>query len=466
MPKQINENYKGSFKSVIDLSLIAKENDGALPKEIQVLPCGEFMTAPYGPLTIDEGIFDQMVGNFDRDVRKAVPIDVDHDGGKAAGWINKLINKGKDGLWAIVEWNKYGKELLTEKLYKLFSPEWSFDYVDPEHSTHHGAVLVAGSLTNRPLFKEMPLLVASDGTIEKNKDLTKPNQIMLLLDSKQFTANDMPKTLEEILKLQVADRSEDDLKVISEAKEKGELSDEQKAQLETENKPAETDAEKAAREAQEKIDADAKAKADADAAEAEKVEGQKEAETAAQEEKLEACETGLIKTGLSKEEAHTAAEKMIADVKAGKENVTIAASELKRLQSIEISNLKAQEELQKVEIGKEVEALIANDKGGKILPKSKDAIVNFILACSDAQKKDFMSILNALPDVKIAGEIGGDGKPLTAAEQLTKLVEDKMVASKTANEKMTKADAYRLVIQENPELAKAYDRETQEANKK
>jgi hypothetical protein len=435
----MKQTFKGSFKTAVDLTLIAQENGGKLPDEICVLPYGIWQTVPYGEIRVDENVFNQMIANFNSKVRKAVPIDVDHDGGKAAGWITGLINKGQEGLWAIADWTKYGKELLEDRLYRLFSPEWAFDYVDPEYSTHHGAVLVAGSLTNRPVFKELPLLIANDGTESKDKDLTKGNKNMLLLSSEGNTMNKA-----DILKKPVAERSTEENDFLSKVTD---FSTEEQAQLDAEKKTAE---EAEAKAKADKEAADAKAKEEAEA----KAKEEEAAKTAAEKEDLGACVASLIKTGKSEEEAKTAAEKMIADVKAAKENVSIKASELAELKKAAEANKQAQEALRRVATEKEVGTFIANDKGGKILPKSKDAMVDFIMSCSEPQKAAFLEIVKGLPEIKITGQKGDDThEGLTAKEKVDNLVADKVKAG-------TKADkAISQVFSENPALAKQYNDE-------
>src|SRR3972149_5528406 len=129
MPKATNDNqtFKGKFESATDLGTLMAANDGNLPEEIPVLPKGEFMTMPYGNMVLDDKCFDDMIANFERKVRRATPVDVDHSmngESRAAGWIKKLLNKA-DGLWASVKWNKLGKELAGAELYKMIRSEGS-----------------------------------------------------------------------------------------------------------------------------------------------------------------------------------------------------------------------------------------------------------------------------------------------------------------------------------------------------
>lgn len=407
MPKK--SNYKGSFRSIIDMSNhIGK--DGKIKKEIQVLPHGEFMTMPYGPLVINEEVFKQMVANFQAGVRKAVPVDVNHDGGKASGWIEKLINKGKKGLWATVDWTRYGKDLLSNKEYRLFSPEWSFDFVDPQHSTHHGAVLVAGSLTNRPLFKDMDFIKASDGKVLKAKDLTNSFPVVIIVGSDTKDHSKSVMKIKDILKKLVKDRTEEEVKFLQENSE--DFSDEQKKQVADEKKEAKKAKDK---EAKEKAEKEAKEKEAADKAKAKKAQEKKD----------------------------------------GKKEVTMKASEVAELKKaqVELQTIKAKEAIEK-----EIKPLIANEKGGKILPKAKEAVIDLLLTCSDEQKEKFMSIMESMPELKIAGQISDpDPKDLTAQEKIEKLVLKAMKADK----KLDKAEAYKLVLKasENQALIKEYNKE-------
>ena len=372
MPK-----FTGNFKTIIDLgSLIG--SDGKIPNEVQVFPSGSFNTQPYGTLVFNDGIFDQMVANFQNKVRKAVPIDVDHDGGKAAGWIKGLVNKGSEGLWATVEWTKMGKELLGEKIYKLFSPEWNFDYVDPQNSTRHGSVLIAGSLTNRPLFRDLKALMASENS---EKGLTNNSDVAIIILEADNKSASETKTMniKDILAKAIADRSAKEIAFLKANLSK--MTDDQKALFEKQNKKkasedgdgeSETDAEKTAREEKEAKDAKAakekKAQEDADA----KAKADKEAK-----------------------------DKIAND----KDVVTMTASEVKELKKAqtELNTMKAKEA-----VGKIVQPLIANEEGGKILPKDKTKVTDFLLTCSDEQKDAFVALMGSMADQKVVGKISDD----------------------------------------------------------
>lgn len=389
-----------NFRTVAE---ITASEDGKLPKKIMVLPIGDWNTYSYGPMQVNSSHLQQIVANFKSGVRKLVPIDVDHDAGKAAGWID-TVEASDDGLYANVTWTPYGEELLGGKIYRLFSPEWSFDYVDPEHGSKHGAVLIAGSLTNRPLFKELPVLTASEGKKNK-KGLTNTHGVMLLLGSDINSPISMD--INEILKKKASDRTEEEVAFLKE--KASELNDEQKKQLADEGAAAEA--------------------------------AKKEAEEKAAKEKAE----------------KEAAEKAEAERKAREEagDTVVAASELKRLQDIEKDHIKAKEKLLRNDTEKELKKFMANENGGHLLPKAyKDgSLLDMVMTFSEDQKKAFYSFIESLPEIKIA-HVQGDDNPEagSAKERMDSLVAKAM----QANDKLTKNDAMKKVMRENPELSKQY----------
>lgn len=391
MPNKIDlsQKVKGNFTSAVDLEALKASNNGILPEFIPVLPKGEFMTMPYGNMVLDDKVFNDMIANHDRKVRRAVPVDIDHcSDGKtiAGGWIKQLENRD-DGLWAKVKWNKLGTDLVEDEQYKMISAEWSFDYIDPQVSSHHGAVLVAATLTNRPLMQSMPTITAS------SKNLTNPNKIVLLFnEDSQLDKKIMPNLI-EILAKPVADRTEDDLKFLVE--NEAELSDEQKTQLESEKVEAQ------------KVEDEAKAKAEAEVKEKEEAEAKEKAEAEVKQ----------------KEEA---------EKEAMNKEVTIKASELKRLQNLEVTQ-KAAEQLKATEDF--CRPFMASATGGHVMPAGKDAFVKLAQSLNDSQRELLTSILNATEVSKVAKIEGEDDNAgLTATEQYNKLIKQLMSEGKTAGE--------------------------------
>ena len=372
------------------LSNIQADDSGKLPSEIQVLPLGTWNTKSYGKISVTKDHITEIISNFTANVRRAVPIDVDHDKGKAAGWINSLIEK-LDGLYANVEWTKYGEKLLKNKEYRLFSPEWSFNYHDPEHGTTHGAVLIAGSLTNRPLFKELPVLVASEST---DTHLTEPNSVMILL------ANTTNMDLQTLLSKNPSELTTEEVEFVKSHQEKLSTEDKEKfaevLNLKTEEKEETTES------------------------------------TENTEEKSEKTE------------------------ETQKDEVQVEASELSRLKEIEEKYLVAQEELKKSAVEKEIADTFMASDNLRVLPKQKEALVDFVMTCSDEQKDKLFAILNELPVQNVEAEDGTDKRSLlTAREQVEKIIEDYKAADGT----ITETQAQDKVQREHKELWNQYKEE-------
>ena len=157
-------NYKRLIK--------IEASEGEVPTKINVLNAGEFNTTKYGPLSIASDVLVQMVENFDKQLRagETLPIDAEHYSDQGAyGWIKSLeLSDNNTKLWANVDWNAWGLEALGNKVYKFFSPEFTDVYYDPETSEPTPNVLLGGGLTNRPLFRSLNPIMATD---KENKEI-------------------------------------------------------------------------------------------------------------------------------------------------------------------------------------------------------------------------------------------------------------------------------------------------------
>ena len=97
-----------------------------IPNEFQLLPYGRIDIEGEPPAYVDEESIASVIANFTRRGNDMV-IDYEHQTLKdvqapAAGWIKRLVDRGKDGLWAIVEWTERAREYLKNKEYRYFSP--------------------------------------------------------------------------------------------------------------------------------------------------------------------------------------------------------------------------------------------------------------------------------------------------------------------------------------------------------
>jgi len=124
---------------------------------VQLLKPGSWEHSEYGPLKFTSARFDHFIKNFNDNVRKIdLAIDTEHEPEKGAcGWIKKLENRGKEGLWALVDWTSKGWELVKDKIFRYLSVEFDDSWTDPESGKEFKDVLFGAALTNRPFIKGM-----------------------------------------------------------------------------------------------------------------------------------------------------------------------------------------------------------------------------------------------------------------------------------------------------------------------
>lgn len=407
----------------INTSKFIFAEDGT-PKEMQVLMCGSWNHPVYGPIIITADDIKLFKQNFDAGLRRDIPITEGHesfDEKPAIGWFKELIDKGEGGLWAITEWTEKGKTLLSEKAYKYFSPEFYTEYEDPETREIYKDVLVGGALTNKPYFKKMSAVVLSEQSINHNYTFSD------MLDLKTITA----KKVEEL-------SAEEKAFLIE---HKAELSTEELATFGSVLEPEETAEQKAEREEKEKGDANEAAGLNRDGS-------PKETTTELTQEQKDAnVAAGLNEDGTAKVDASE------------KNFVKIPASEYKALSDMANKGSLAFKELRENKIKAEASKLIFNEQNskGKILPKSEAQLFSFMLGLTDAQRKTFAEIVEAIPSSQLFDEKGsGNGTgEATAAGELTKKVEKLMSEDK----QMSYSDAVKKVLASDAGLSKRYAEE-------
>lgn len=160
---------------------------------VQILTGGEWHHARYGKVTIGYKLMDAMRRNFEKfAMGNQTVVDFNHgteketptaEQGKAAGWIQKLIMKGKDELWAVVKWTERAKELIASGEYRFISPAFKGNYRHPKlKGKSIGPWLASVALTNRPFLKGMQPVALSEKAAQlfNHPDLaeeTMPDQI-------------------------------------------------------------------------------------------------------------------------------------------------------------------------------------------------------------------------------------------------------------------------------------------------
>ena len=372
-----------------------------VPDEIQLIPTGKWDHAKYGKMEITEEDITEFKENFDAGIRKGVPITAGHDDiieTEAVGWIKEVVDKGIQGLFAIIEWTKQGKTLLENKSFKYFSPEYYEVYEDPETRKKYTNVLSGGALTNSPYFKGLKAIVFSD------KDL--------------INLNDNTMEIKEVLQKEISDLTDEEKKFIVDNKD--ELSDDDKVKYADVLEVKETETE---------TEGDTETETEGGTEETTETEGETEETT--ETEKVEASDKNVIK---------------------------ITAGEYSSLQAKADQGAKAFAELTKTNVGLEVGKLIFTEQNsnGKILPKNREKVFSFMMELSKKQRKEFTDIIDSIETKDIFSEKGSSDKTIagTASAELETKIGERMT-----EKKMTYSDALKEVFSENSELVKGYNSE-------
>jgi phage I-like protein len=405
--------------SVMTEVMSFSDDKKTVPSKIKIIPTGMFKTSKYGNLEITKEHLLEMKKNFEDGVRAGgaltgLPIDIEHGETQhrdaAAGWMKRL-DVQDDGAYAEVEWTSLGLDLLEKGLYKFFSPEFTFDYVDNEQSFEISNVLIGGGIVNKPLFDHslsplvmseqsedknltnenggLMLLVLNDKDTQSKADVSTQNQSESSLENSK--KEEKPMDLQTILAKEKSTRTSDEQTFVAANLDK--LSDEQKVSEGFIVNPVAPDA-------------------------------APQADSAPQ---------GEVTV--------TASEKP--------NTVTISAAEYQTLKEGASQGTLAFKELEKKEITETVRKLQFNEKGGKFAPAQGDQLINLMVAMSEPQRTELTKVLEALPDRKVFGELGSDDDmdKSKIADLLT--IKAKEIA---ASKGIGLSEAYKVAREENPDL--------------
>lgn len=160
-----------------------------VPNKVQVLRVGKFKHPQYGNFEITTQTLAEMKANFDARIRGIdVSFDYYHESNEdASAWVNELIlEESGTELWAIVDWTPKAQQKLAERELRYFSPDFAFQWEDPETGSSFNNVLFGGGLTNRPFVKEMQAIVADETKTQGDKmtELEKAQAALKLAESK------------------------------------------------------------------------------------------------------------------------------------------------------------------------------------------------------------------------------------------------------------------------------------------
>lgn len=373
--------------------------------EIQIMRTGTWIHPAYGKIEINSKTLSEVKKNFDNNVRKIdLAVDENHEPNhKALAWFRELlIKEDGDALFAKMELTKKGAELLTEGAYKYFSPEIVFQKQDEETGKVVKNLLIGGAFTNRPFFKAMQPLLASE---EGATDVASRHQSNAATQtSSNFLVFNFSTPMKKILEL---------LAQFSEAKA---INAEQKAELEAcfnamseEDKTAELT--NAFNECVAKFSDEAAAGDSAGSDEGADKAGEA-ASGADGSDDAGASDGEGAGDGADAEGKDDSAADKAKEVKAseGEEVVSIKASELAALKNLASQTSKLVREKRKSMIETKVNGMKFSEGNaiGIVLPKNVKEIVDFAAALSEPMEAQFFSIISKLQTVA-ASEVGHSG---------------------------------------------------------
>lgn len=130
---------------------------------MQVFPLGKYTYSDIGEIEITAERCANFVRNFDDNARgHAIPVNREHVAELGAvGWFKELAQRD-DGVWAKVEWNDDGQELIKKQAFKFVSPEFYDEYSDPKTGKVIKDLLVGCAITNYPRFYDMTPVAANE----------------------------------------------------------------------------------------------------------------------------------------------------------------------------------------------------------------------------------------------------------------------------------------------------------------
>jgi phage I-like protein len=152
------------------------------PSEVQLIPYGRHSTSK-GDFVLDRNSVDAIIKDFQSRQNDMV-LDYEHQTltgseAPAAGWIKRLINRGSDGIWAVVQWTPRAIEYLRNREYRYISPVFLKRASD-------GRVmrLINAALTNQPAIDGMVPVVNKQLNAEEKRKEERMEKLFELLGLK------------------------------------------------------------------------------------------------------------------------------------------------------------------------------------------------------------------------------------------------------------------------------------------
>ncbi len=162
--KSLSEDGK-SFYYLTDISSIELQvQDNKKSSWIEIFRVGKWNHPKHGIIEGTKKLFNDFINNWKSNVLgREIALDKTHNPEEGAtGWVKDMKIEG-DRLKAFIEWTPWGVELIEQKGFKYFSPEYRDSFTNKETGQIHNNVLFGGALTNRPFLTDLaPVILSED----------------------------------------------------------------------------------------------------------------------------------------------------------------------------------------------------------------------------------------------------------------------------------------------------------------
>lgn len=222
---KLSEDGDKSYNYLVDISDIQlDEKEGKKTSWVEIFREGSWSHPKHGIIKGTKKLFNDFIDNWkNRVLGREVAIDRTHEPSEGAtGWIQDMKIKG-DRLLALIEWTPWGIELIEQKGFKYFSPEYRDSYTDKESGKEYKNVLFGGGITNRPFLTNLaPIVLSEDMDVFQkceNTELSNNLKDEIWLAFQEYANNDEDKiknimdTMEEHMEEVMAEMKSDNGKI-------------------------------------------------------------------------------------------------------------------------------------------------------------------------------------------------------------------------------------------------------------
>ena len=162
--KSLSEDSSNSFYYLTEIDdSILKELEDKTTITIDIFREGSWQHPRYGKIEGNKKLFNDLIANWkSNSVGREIILDKNHhpeDGG--TGIVKDLFIEA-DKLRAKVELTNFGIDLIKNKGFRYFSPEYTSKYTNKETGVVVENVLIGGALTTRPFLTNLAPIILSE----------------------------------------------------------------------------------------------------------------------------------------------------------------------------------------------------------------------------------------------------------------------------------------------------------------